>query len=106
MDPLDSFDFQNDLAVDEQVDPLVAQQSSAISDWDSPFILEANPAGFHLEAACGRVHGFAHAGPELTVNSEAAADGGSRELLEVLWQRRNELEIVHRFVSFVIFVSP
>src|SRR5580765_5986604 len=89
MKTFDRFDFYHQPLIDEQIEPLMAQQPSAIPHRITLFRFERNASFTKLEPCRRRIHAFAHTGTQLAMDRSAPIDcrastsssGGSVEVI-------------------------
>ena len=81
---LNRLDFQNDLVSDDEIQFLLRQQLTAISDLVSLLALEGDPRGRQFEANCTRIDSLVQTWPKRTVYRYAATDRVADQLLDIV----------------------
>jgi len=74
MNPLNGLDFHDELAGNEQVEPLMTQKPAAVHHGHGFLSLERDPTKFELDAAGTSVDCFTHPRAQLPMHGETRAN--------------------------------
>lgn len=96
VDGADGFEFEDDVVLDEQIDPLGWELLAFVIADESELLLIFDACSIELLAECSFVHRFKQSDTELLVHFDRAADDLMAELVQCSWK----FDPVHSYLIF------